>query len=132
MTIIDVNQEEDMSPMSLFQNIFFDFLFHRSPAKTKDQILLKRVYFDPDKQIYLFRSKDFNEFLFINKNFRYFGPVEIHGILKDMKVNTERVRTESGKQLRVLSLSSVHISDEVKLENNIDFEPNFDIEEGEF
>lgn len=130
ITIVDVNADDDMSPDSLFRSIFFDFLLNRSMAKTKDQILLKRVYYDQRKELYYFRSKDFNEYLFINKNFRFFGPVEIHGLLKDMKVHTERIRTESGKQLRILSLASSHIGETIRMENNIDFEPDFDIEEG--
>ena len=104
----------------------------KAPAKTKDQILLKRVWFDAEKDAYYFRAKDFNQHLFINKNFRFFGPVEIHGILKDMHVDTDRIRTESGKQLRVLVLGATHIPEGVKMENNIDFKPDFDIEEGSF
>lgn len=132
MTIIDVDPDSDISPTSLFQNIFYDFLLNRAKAVTKDQILLKRVYFDPMKNAYFFRAKDFNEYLFINKNFRYFGPVEVFGLLKDMQVGAERIRTESGKQLRILCLSAENITEGVKMENSIDFEANFDIEEGEF
>ncbi len=132
MVEVNVDEANDTSPTSLFQSIFFDFLLNRAKAITKDQILLRRVYFDQQKNAYFFRAKDFNEYLFINKNFRYFGPVEIHGILKDMKVGSDRIRTESGKQLRILYMSAENIADGIKMENSIDFEPNFNIEEGEF
>ncbi len=130
--VIEVKEEDDMSPMSLFKNIFFEFLLNRSPAKTKDQILLKRVYHDINNDTRYFRSKDFIEFLYINKNFRFYAPTEIYGLLRDMKINTERIRTESNKQIRVLALASIHINQEIKMENSINFEPDFNTDEGEF
>lgn len=99
--IVDVNQEDDMSPITVLKNMVADFLTGQALAETKNQILSKRVYFDKTIQAYLFRVKDLSDFLFRKNQFRYFGPQDIHGILREWKCDSMTIRTESKKQVRV-------------------------------
>lgn len=106
-----VSKEEDTSPLSLFKSIFIEFLLNRAPALTRDQIFNKRVFHDEDEDGYYFRANDLSEYIFMLKGFRYFTPGELHGILKDIKAKPTRIRTESGKQLRVYQISKSAVED---------------------
>jgi hypothetical protein len=121
--IVDIEQEDDTSPITLFKSFFFDFLLNRAMAQTQEQILNKRVFFDKEKELYYFRTKDFLEYLFVHKNFRYFTPGEIHSLLIDMKVQGTRIRLGK-KQVRISTLS-LQDSENVSIVDTEKFEPDF-------
>jgi hypothetical protein len=102
----NVDQEDDTSPMGIFKSLFVQFLTERAMAATKDQICGHpgRVYLDEKVNKYYFRTQDLTEYLFVTKLFKYYGPGEVHGILRDFKAVSTRVTTESAKQIRVYSI----------------------------
>jgi hypothetical protein len=103
--IVNVREEEDTSPIMILKGLVSEFLTRRAPAETKDQILVKRVYFDKVKREYVFRVKDLTEFLWVQKQFRYFGPQELHGILREWEAAYKQMRLDNGRQVRVAILS---------------------------
>ncbi len=107
--IIEVAEGDDISPMSIFKALFYDFLLNRAFAKNKTQLLNKRVYFDEDQAVYYFRAKDLLDFIYIQKNFRFFMPTEVHGILHDLKTFPKRIKLVNGKQVRVYGIKEVDI-----------------------
>ncbi len=131
LKIIDINDEEDTSPMSLFKAYFYDFLINRAMAQNKEQILNKRVYYDELDRVYYFRAKDLLEFIYTIKNFRFFIPTEIHGILQDLNCYSIRIRTKSQKQFRVYAIKVKDvpiysaIDDEQVKDNENIFKPDF-------
>lgn len=99
--IVDINSEDDTSPIYILKGLIVEFLTERAMAETKDQIFTKRVYFDNDTSEYLFRIKDLQEFLYVQKKFKYFQPGELHGILREYNCKYKTIRTERKKQVRV-------------------------------
>jgi hypothetical protein len=126
-----VAPEDDTSPFALFITLFGEFLLHRAMASTRDQILMKRVYFDAERVCYYFRSGDLSDYLFIGKNFRYYAPGELHGLLRDVKARTTRIKTESNKQLRVYEISQVDVDRLGEIDTR-PFEAKFDTNEEQF
>lgn len=127
--IIDVHKDDDTSPMIILRNLIIDFLTGRAKAESKDQIVVKRVFYSkPDKE-YWFRLKDLNEYLYVTKQLKYFGPQELHGILREMHCVTKKIRTESGKQIRICAFSDTQL--EATFEEEV-FTPNFDQYKEEF
>lgn len=102
---VTVEEEDDTSPIVLIKNLLMEFLTGRAMAETKDQIAAKRVFWVASAEEYWFRTRDLLDFLFVTKQFRYYTPQEVHGILKEMKCTYKKVNTESRKQLRVAVLS---------------------------
>lgn len=100
-----VEAEDDTSPITLFRNLFVDFLLNRAMAQTKEQILNKRVYHDKDLDRYYFRTIDLSDYVFVTKGFRYYAPGELHALLHDMHAQPGRIKTESGKQFRVYMIT---------------------------
>ena len=121
--IIEVSQEDDTSPIMILKSLFIDFLTSRAMAMTKDQIMAKRVYYKPEEESYYFRVKDLNEFLFIQKQFKYFSPTELHAVLREFGCEQRKINTESRKQLRVLAIHKEKISNYV---DDKEFTPDFD------
>jgi len=104
LDIVRVEQEDDTTPIGLFKSIFVEFLTKRAMAQTKEQILNKRVYFDHAEQCFYFRTQDLSDFVFLVKGFKYYMPGVIHGLLRDFKAESVRIKTEGGKQLRVYAI----------------------------
>jgi len=98
---IDVSAEDDTSPLMLLKNFVLEFLTQRAMAETKDQILAKRVFYDEVSGVYLFRVKDLTEYLYVQKQFKYFSPGELHGILREFHCIYKKINTESRRQIRV-------------------------------
>ena len=63
------------------------------------------MYWAAAAEEYWFRTRDLLDFLFVTKQFRYYTPQEVHGILKEMKCTYKKINTESRKQLRVALLA---------------------------
>ena len=129
---ININREDDISPYALFKALLYDFLLNRAMAQNRDQILNKRVYLDKRRKVFLFRARDLIDYLFTNKSFRAYTLTEIYGLLRDMKVESIRIKTDLGKQIRVYAFPLESIDNEI-LENEKPFEIDFtDLEEKEF
>lgn len=104
LTELDVKQvesEDDTSPITMFKNMFIEFLTERAAAQTKDQIMSGRAYYDVSVSRYYFRTNDLSDWVFNKKMFRYFSPGELHGVLRDFHAMPDRIKTDSGRQIRV-------------------------------
>jgi len=125
LEVVEVSREDDTSPVILFRSLFFDFLLNRAMAQTKEQILNGRAYYDESCGEYYFRVKDLLEYLYIKKNFRFYGLTEIHGLLHDFKTKTKKVWTENReKQIRVLSMTIQTVEEQQDLKVT-PLEPDF-------
>lgn len=105
METVLTNQEDDTTPIGIFKQLFIEFLTTRAMAQNKQQILNKRVYHDEKAKCYYFRASDLIDFVFVAKNFRFFMPGEVHGILRDFKVAHKYLYVEMYKQIRVCVFS---------------------------
>lgn len=86
----DVDIAGDISPGSQFYTYLTEFLTKRTMAANRSQLLMGRVYLDPDINKYVFRAKDFLSFITSVKQFRTFTPAEIRTRLLDMHADTTR------------------------------------------
>lgn len=111
LTVVAVEKEDDTTPIGLLRSILTEFLTERAMAQTKEQILNKRVYCDPDTGCYYFRAQDLSDYVFLVKSFRYFLPGQLHGLLRDFKAEPTRIKTESGKQFRVYCITKDNVAD---------------------
>ncbi|MEJ2248061.1 MAG: hypothetical protein P8Y70_00190 [Candidatus Lokiarchaeota archaeon] len=84
MTIKQIAEDEDISPGMLFKEYLTEFLEKRTFARNKEQILINRVYKDDEQKVYVFKPKNFLDFLIIQKSFRYYGYVEIQSKLREL------------------------------------------------
>ena len=111
LEVVVVEKEDDTTPIGLFKSIFIEFLTAHAMAQTKAQILNKRVYQDPKNKQYYFRTQDLSDFVFVVKGFRYFLPGTLHGLLRDFKAEPTRIKTESGQQFRVYTITEENVND---------------------
>lgn len=103
--IQDIDVQDDLSPGYIFLNHLHDFLEKRVHAENLSQILIDRVYKDSERSIYYFKVKFFIDYLYGQKNFRYFRITEIHNRLKRIGAKNERKYLDSkNKNARVWSL----------------------------
>lgn len=116
ITIQEVEKEDDTSPIGMFKALFIEFLDDRAMAQTKEQIFNRRVYKDDKNGKYYFRTCDLSDFMFVAKAFRYYSPSELHGLLRDFKAEPCRIKTESGRQIRVYSMTSEAVANIGKVE----------------
>jgi hypothetical protein len=84
LQIVTPEEGEEISPGALFIDYIVEFLTKRAMAANKEQILVDRVYIDQERKVYVFKSKNLINFLFFQKQFRYYGPAEIQDKLKKM------------------------------------------------
>lgn len=131
LTIVGVESEDDTTPIGLLRSIFIEFLTARAMAQTRDQIANKRVYHDIKEKAYYFRTQDLIDFIFLVKNFRYYLPGQIHGILHDFNAVPFRLRTERGKQLRVYRLTEENL-DKLGFIDEETFEAKFTAQEEQY
>jgi len=82
--IKDIAIEDDISPGAMFKEYLTEFLEKRTLAKTKEQITIDRVYKDKKLKSYIFKPKNLLSFLIVQKQFRFYGTVQIQDKLKDM------------------------------------------------
>jgi hypothetical protein len=129
LEIKDVDKNDDTSPFAIFKSIFIEFIADKAKAQNKEQILQRRVFFDEELQLYCFRVTDLIVYLYTVKNFRYYTPQEIHGILRDLKVKGHKIFTNN-KQFRVSVVAKQDI-DEIRQIEVIPFKAEF-VKKGEF
>ena len=129
--LISVEREDDTTPLGILKSLINEFLTDRAMAQTKEQIFNKRVYYDAETTTYYFRTVDLNDFLFTVKLFRYYTPSELHGMLRDFKATPVRIRTESGKQLRVYSITKEQLKNIGLIETEV-FKAEFKAKEEQF
>jgi len=104
-----VAKEDDTSPLMRFHNLFYEFLTGRAMATSYQQIRAKRVFFDTNKQVYLFRAKDLIDFVYDIKGFKLYSVAEIHGLLRDLKTFKFTCRDEVSAQLRLTGIRAADI-----------------------
>jgi hypothetical protein len=102
--IREVDREDDTSGPGMLRALMLEFLTDKAKAGTKDHILSKRVFVDKESKSFLFRASDMSDFVFGTKGFRYSTPGDLHGILHDVGAVPTRIRTESGRQVRVYEI----------------------------
>lgn len=124
-----IEEEDELSALTLFRTLFLDFLMNRAMAATKDQMFAKKVYYDSETNEYMFRAKDLNEYVYVTKNFRFLQPGEVNGVLKDMGCEPRRIYTESRKQLRVQVISQTEIDKYHTMFDSALVDPEFEEEE---
>ena len=131
LRIVSLDPDDDTSPDVMLRMMFDDFLNGRALAATKEQILNKRVW--KDDTAYFFRTKDFMDYLFNKRNFRYGHHVDIHGFLSDVGVIRSRIWMGNPKKsvriCKLLAASLQGYDDQEAIK--VDFE-KLDKEEGEF
>ena len=127
--IISIDKDDDTSPYMLLRALIVEFVTGRANAVTKDQILAKRVYYDSTLKEYIFRVKDLNEWVYVTKQFKYFTPSELHGILRELNCTHKTIRTESKHQIRVMCFAQQQLEN---YEHKEVFVPDFKIEEENF
>lgn len=84
VVVKEVSPEDDISPGALFRLYLVEFLEKRAQAKTKEQILIDRVYKDEEYKRYIFKGKDLQNFLVHIKSFRHYGSTEVQAKLREM------------------------------------------------
>lgn len=106
----------ETSAQSILNTMTDDFLTKRSFAKTKEQLLSKRVFYDPVKLCYFFRMGDLVDFLYVTKGFNKMPMKEIGQWLNDIGCEKSIVRTEKGTQVRVVKMSEQILLQKVRSE----------------
>lgn len=81
----NISAEEDISPGALFKEYLIEFLEKRSMAMNKEQILVDRVFKDPKIKGYVFKAKNFINFLLMTKKFYHYGFTEIQDKFRILK-----------------------------------------------
>ena len=102
--IIEVHEDDDTSPVVMLKTLLREFLIGRVKAETKLQIFARRAYYDKDLKEFQFRVKDAIDFIYSQKQFRFFTPGEFHGVLRSLGNVKKHIRAEDGRQIRVASL----------------------------
>lgn len=124
--IKNVAIEDDISPGAMFKEYLTEFFEQKTLAKTKEQILLDRVYKDERKKVYIFKPKNLLDFLVIQKQFRLYGFTKIQAKLREMDSIPKRyyINKEIGS-IRVWLLPFTGLSAFLKEKDKID---KFDID----
>lgn len=91
-----ISDGEDISPGAMFKEYLVEFLEKRAMARTREQILVDRVYKDDELGSYVFKAKNLVVFLINQKQFRAYGQTEIQDRLR--RLNGEPRRYYIGKE----------------------------------
>lgn len=121
-----VDAAEDVSPGSMFKEFLVEFLEKRAQAPIPEHIELDKVYKDEEKQSYIFKPKNLINFLFYQKQFRYYGQTEIQDRLRRLGGRPERYYINgSRKTVRCWSLPYKALLKFVEDEETEKFEVDF-------
>jgi hypothetical protein len=74
-------------------------------AETKEQIKLRRPYFDKLAQEYLFRGADLQNYVYTVKGFRDFKPNQYHKLYRQLGCEAKQTRITPTEKCRVWALS---------------------------
>ena len=121
-----VEESDDISPGALFREYLAEFLEKRAGAQNKEQILIDRVFKDEKIEAYIFKPKNLLDFLFHQKQFKYFRQTEIQDRLR--RLGGEPLRyfiNTKVKNIRVWSLPISALTKFVGDESIEDFEIEF-------
>ena len=80
----EIDPANDVSSGSIFMDFLSEFLTRRAPAMTKNQLLVDRVFFDTESDVYVFKPKVFYHFLVNTKNFKVYSATEVQSRLSTM------------------------------------------------
>lgn len=120
IVIEEVNPEDDISPGAMFLSFLQEFLLNRAYAKNKNQIQLNRVYKDDEYKEFIFKKEALLNFLFVQKNFRYFTIVEVQDRLKRIGAIAKRYYCGDKLTLRIWSIPFTFVGDKlVTLEDQV-------------
>lgn len=129
--VLSIEEDDETSPITIFKALTIEFITGRARATVKDQIFGRKVYYDKDRSEYYFRTRDLSDYLFLEKQMRFIHPNEVHGLLQDMDCKQKRIRTESGKQIRVNVFKHSSIAKHsvmLEVEEQEKFEPDYTID----
>lgn len=101
--VVEISEDYDMSPLTVFKSFLYDFLVGNK-AKTKEQVLLGRVWYDEDIDSYIFRGSDCLKYIRYKKNFTTYRESEFISKLRDIGAITTRMRVQSGKKTKQISV----------------------------
>jgi hypothetical protein len=107
--VIEIEAQYDTSPLILLKRYIYEFLEERAKARTRTDILSKRVYYDERTQEYWFRTPDLMEFLMVNKNFRAVDNSTVGAVLRDIGCQKKQIKTEKRVSLRVTAIASIFV-----------------------
>ena len=121
-----VEESDDISPGALFREYLAEFLEKRAGAQNKEQILIDRVFKDEKIEAYIFKPKNLLDFLFHQKQFKYFRQTEIQDRLRRLGgVPLRYFINTKVKNIRVWSLPISALTKFVGDESIEDFEIEF-------
>ena len=103
--VVEIEAQFDTSPIVLLKRYIYEFLEERAKARTRMEVMNKRVYFDERWQEYWFRTTDLLEFLIVTKNFKAVEPSTINAVLRDIGCTKRQVKDERRISMRVTALS---------------------------
>lgn len=115
--VVQISEEYDMSPLAVFKSFLYDFMIG-SVAKTREQLLLGRVWYDNESETYQFRSTDCLKYIRYKKNFTAYRDSEFYAKLKDIGASTKRIRISVGKDTN--KMISVLVITKAMFEQNIE------------
>ena len=109
----ELDSGSDISPGSQFFTYLSEFLTKRAMAATRSQILMGRVFFDPEMDAYLFRPKDFLTYVQNVKQFKTFTAVEIRVRLTDLHAEPTRYYIDNrNKALRLWKIPKTALGEQ--------------------
>ena len=123
IVIRDVDPDDDISPGAMLVDYLREYLLDRPPAQNRVQIKIGYIYKDMDSNIYVFRKKNFLNFIQHDKQFRYFQPTEIQKRLQDFGVGAKIYHIDKGHKERVWYIPIKLIRQDIQLQDDkINFE----------
>jgi len=135
ITTVDIEEDDETSPITIFKAYTIEFITGRARATVKDQIFGRKVYYDKECEEYYFRTRDLSDYLFLEKQMRFIQPGDVHGLLQDMDCSQKRIRTETGKQIRVNVFKHELIAKHsvmLEVEEQDKFEPDYSLGDDDY
>lgn len=119
----------ELSVGSMFREYLTEFLTGRAMAKTIDQILMNKVFYDKDNEAYLFRGKDLANFLINQRQFKNYTLPQLQVKLGELEATSFAVFVnEANPQVRVWSIPKSAIAPYIENKStvsNVDFMEKF-------
>lgn len=119
--IVRVDPSDDTSPYQMFVELVTEFVTGQGQAmaETKEQIKLRRPYFDKALEEYIFRGADLQNYVYTVKGFRDFKPNQYHKLYRQLGCVAKQARITPSENVRVWSLTKEKLSN---LGKEVDFE----------
>jgi hypothetical protein len=115
----------ELSVGSMFREYLTEFLTGRAMAKTVDQILMNKVYFDKENDRYIFRGKDLAQFLLNQRQFKNYTLPQLQVKLGEMNAISYTIFiNDANPQLRIWAIPRAAIAayiEDKKTVSDVDF-----------